>query len=58
MFDKYNNEDVADGEDHAAEALRYALMSRPSRTWVIPKERTRIPGPFDTVQSKAGYLSI
>lgn len=58
VFDKYNNEDVADGEDHAAEALRYALMSRPSRAWVIPKERTRIPGPFDTVQSKAGYLSI
>ena len=28
-FDQHNREDAADGDDHAPEALRYALMSRP-----------------------------
>lgn len=28
-FDLHNREDAADGDDHAPEALRYALMSRP-----------------------------
>ncbi|MBQ7061253.1 MAG: phage terminase large subunit [Clostridia bacterium] len=30
-FDRYDREDAADGDDHAPEALRYALMSRPVR---------------------------
>ncbi|NCB30548.1 MAG: hypothetical protein EOM66_03990 [Clostridia bacterium] len=30
VFDKHSREDAADGEDHAPEALRYALMSRPA----------------------------
>ena len=29
IFDQHNREDAADGDDHAPEALRYALMSRP-----------------------------
>jgi len=29
IFDAKNTEDAADGEDHAPESLRYALMSRP-----------------------------
>lgn len=29
QFDQRNREDAADGDDHAPEALRYALMSRP-----------------------------
>ena len=29
IYDRHNREDAADGEDHAPEALRYALMSRP-----------------------------
>ena len=29
QFDQHNREDAADGDDHAPEALRYALMSRP-----------------------------
>ena len=28
-FDRLNREDAADGNDHAPEALRYGLMSRP-----------------------------
>ncbi len=30
QFDETNREDAADGEDHAPEALRYGLMSRPT----------------------------
>ncbi len=30
QVDVYRSEDVADGEDHAPEALRYGLMSRPT----------------------------
>lgn len=30
VFDRHNREDAAQGEDHAPEALRYALMSRPA----------------------------
>lgn len=29
QFDQHNREDAADGDDHAPEALRYVLMSRP-----------------------------
>jgi len=38
QYDQHNREDAADGDDHAPEALRYALMSRPSRP-LLPKER-------------------
>jgi phage terminase large subunit len=31
-FDHHNREDAADGEDHAPESLRYALMSRPAHS--------------------------
>lgn len=37
-FDSHNREDAADGEDHAPEALRYALMSRPGKS-LMPKVR-------------------
>lgn len=30
VFDRHDREDAADGEDHAPESLRYALMSRPA----------------------------
>lgn len=32
QYDKCNCEDAADGNDHAPEALRYGLMSRPRRS--------------------------
>jgi len=38
VFDSHNPEDAdSDGEDHAPDALRYGLMSRPGRT-VVPLE--------------------
>lgn len=30
IFDEHDREDAAQGEDHAPESLRYALMSRPA----------------------------
>lgn len=32
VYSEHNREDAADGEDHAPEALRYALMSRPAHS--------------------------
>ncbi|MEG1548318.1 MAG: phage terminase large subunit [Clostridia bacterium] len=48
VFDPHNREDVADGEDHAPEALRYALMSRPGlsvKRYVLP------PKPYDPLRT-------
>jgi len=42
IYDTKNPEDAADGEDHAAESLRYALMSRP-RPAVKPLVQTAQP---------------
>lgn len=41
-YDPRDHEDAAEGEDHAPEALRYGLMSRPGRARSVP-ERTRRP---------------
>ena len=38
IFDAHNREDAADGEDHAPEALRYGLMSRPAPS-ILPKRK-------------------
>lgn len=40
IYDAHNREDVADGDDHAREALRYALMSRP-RCSIKTLDKTR-----------------
>ena len=44
-FDRLNREDAADGNDHAPEALRYGLMSRPhgNREPVIVQKRAYDP---------------
>lgn len=34
IYDSHDVEDAAQGEDHAPEALRYAIMSRPGRSFV------------------------
>ena len=44
VYDERNREDAAGGDDHAPEALRYALMSRPGRTVDRP---ARTPRPYD-----------
>lgn len=50
VYDEYNVEDIADGlEDHASEALRYGLMSRPSPNVFLPKPE---PKPFDPFARK------
>lgn len=50
QYDRLNREDAADGEDHAPEALRYGLMSRPFVK--LPSERRPAPG-FDPLDMKA-----
>ena len=55
LFDAHNREDAADGEDHAPEALRYGLMSRPrgSRPAAAPAQRRY--DPFSMPQPRAGF---
>ncbi len=40
QYDSRNREDAADGNDHAPEALRYGLMSRPGRSR-LPEEKMK-----------------
>ena len=56
MFDSHNREDAADGEDHAPEALRYGLMSRPhgSKREAAPARRRY--DPFSVPKQRAGFL--
>ena len=59
IFDRHDREDAADGEDHAPESLRYALMSRPApgQAPILPK-----PKPYDPLslepQQPPSFLSI
>lgn len=59
IFDDKFVEDVADGlEDHAPEALRYGLMSRPAPTTVMQKPEPKPFDPFDRGKTrKGGFLS-
>lgn len=42
QFDDHDKEDAKDGDDHAPEALRYGLMSRPSPIVTKPKPKNNI----------------
>lgn len=56
VFSQHDREDAADGEDHAPEALRYALMSRPRRA-EAPKEAQRHAyDPFSARQNAVGFM--
>ena len=58
QYDPHNREDAADGDDHAPEALRYGIMSRPAAE--RPKEaKKRLPfDPLDLNKPrKSGYLT-
>ncbi len=56
MFDNHNREDAADGEDHAPEALRYGLMSRPGSGKQAPPPRGRRCDPFSRPPRHGGFL--
>lgn len=53
VFDSCNREDAADGEDHAPESLRYALMSRPAPGGQL---KPSAPRPYDplSIEEKTG----
>lgn len=58
QYDQHNREDAADGEDHAPEALRYALMSRPARP-LLPKEsRPAVYDPFSVPKPPPGFFGL
>ena len=61
QFDDHNREDAADGNDHAPEALRYGLMSRPSSA-KEPVEKKKIlrfdPLSTDKEPIDGGFLAI
>ena len=59
QFDKLDREDAADGEDHAPEALRYGLMSRPSPSLLPAKASRGGFDPLDMNRRRSGaYLEI
>ncbi len=56
LHDSHNLEDAAGSEDHAAEALRYGLMSRPKKS-VITKAKAQMPyDPFSEQRSGPGFM--
>ena len=59
VFDRHDREDAADGEDHAPESLRYALMSRPvpGQEPVVPKPRPYDPLSLEPQQTPS-FLSV
>ncbi len=59
QYSKLNREDAADGEDHAPEALRYGLMSRPFAKLPEPKPSRPAFDPLDLNAKTAGsYLTL
>ena len=56
-FDSTNREDAADGEDHAPEALRYGLMSRPGRSEKAKGTEPRQFSPFAEPEERGGFMS-
>ncbi len=57
VFSEHDREDAADGEDHAPEALRYALMSRPGRTGTATEKICeRRYDPFEETKPPAGFM--
>jgi len=59
QFDSSNVEDVADGEDHAPEALRYGLMSRPAKSRQQVPKKPVIYDPLSTDGPvTSGFLAI
>ncbi len=55
-YDKLNREDAADGEDHAPEALRYALMSRPGKSAAPVRTAAKRFDPFFENERKSSFF--
>ena len=57
QYDPRSREDAADGDDHAPEALRYGIMSRPEANRPAETKRKRVFDPLDMNKPrKTGYL--
>ena len=56
QYDKCNCEDAADGNDHAPEALRYGLMSRPRRSQQPIVKKARAYDPLSVPERASGWL--
>lgn len=57
-FDTHNREDAGDGEDHAPESLRYALMSRPGISVQKPTIKKVLYDPLSSPKPSGGFLSL
>lgn len=58
-YDQRDREDAADGDDHAPEALRYGLMSRPEAPRMKEKPRRAAFDPLDlNAKTGGGYLTV
>ena len=57
QFDKLDREDAADGDDHAPEALRYALMSRPRPGPSPAPARRSAYDPLSLPEPEGGWYS-
>lgn len=63
QYDEHDREDAADGNDHAPEALRYALMSRPSPAYIAKQNSRKVinlADPFVELPRRraGGFLSL
>ena len=57
-YDPHNREDAADGDDHAPEALRYGIMSRPAAERLKEAKKRLTFDPLDLNRPrKSGYLT-
>ena len=59
QYDQHCREDAADGEDHAPEALRYGLMSRPAGSAAPVVGKRPAYDPFDRGGAETpGYMAL
>lgn len=57
MYSPHNREDAADGEDHAPEALRYGLMSRPNKSSIKEPPKRRAYDPFSSARPQKSFMN-
>ena len=63
QYDEHDREDAKDGNDHAPEALRYGLMSRPSPAFAAKQNQRKVidlSDPFTELPRRkaSGFLSL